>query len=213
MSRVEHSRCMIREMPERLGCIYLKTSLLKRQQTIHMDIILVIVYIVAVVVGLLLVAALIMRKEHFVKRSIVINEPVAKVFGFLRLLKNQDKFNKWAKTDPHRKVTTTGIDGTVGYVYAWTGNKDAGEGAKEIIAIVENEKVETEIRFTKPMKVSARVIMEMEALSDSQTKVYLTNAGTLPFPFNLMIPVAEKNFAKDLDESLHSLKRILENDV
>lgn len=169
-----------------------------------------IIYILAVVVGLLLVAALLMKKEHFVKRSIVINAPVAKAFGFLRLLKNQDKFNKWAKTDPDRKATTKGTDGTVGFVYTWSGNKDAGEGEKEVLHIVENEKIETEIRFNKPMKISARVTIETELVNEQQTRVYLTNAGTLPYPLNLMIPLAEKNFARDLDESLQSLKKILE---
>lgn len=47
------------------------------------------------------------KKEHFVKREIVINAPRQKVFDFLKLLKNQDKFNKWAKANP--AFSSTGI--------------------------------------------------------------------------------------------------------
>lgn len=164
------------------------------------------------IIALLLLIALFMKKEHYTNREIIINAPRQKVFDFLRFLENQDKFNKWAKTDPDRKVETKGTDGTVGYVYSWSGNKDAGQGSKEIKDIIEGKRIETEIRFEKPMKVTASMIMETEALSDNQTKVNFINTGTLKYPLNIMIPMAEKNFAKDLDNSLATLKNILEND-
>jgi hypothetical protein len=61
------------------------------------------------------------------------------------------------------------------------------------------------------MRISAYVIMETESLSDEQTKVNLINGGALKYPLNIMIPIAEKNFAKDMDISLSTLKNILEN--
>lgn len=60
------------------------------------------------------------------------------------------------------------------------------------------------------MKVSSKVIMETEALAQKQTKIALINTGTLKYPMNIFIPMAEKNFPKDLDKSLAALKRILE---
>jgi hypothetical protein len=62
------------------------------------------------------------------------------------------------------------------------------------------------------MNVTASVIMETETLSDNQTKVNFINTGTLKYPLNLMIPMAERNFVKDLDSSLATLKNILENE-
>src|SRR5204862_703659 len=91
----------------------------------------------AAIIALLLIIALFMKKEHYVKRDIVINAPRQKVFDFLKLLKNQDQFNKWAKTDPDRKWEYKGTDGTVGFIIAWSGNKKAGEGEKEIMNIVD----------------------------------------------------------------------------
>jgi hypothetical protein len=52
------------------------------------------------------------------------------------------------------------------------------------------------------MKITASMIMETEALTDNQTKVNFINTGILKYPLNLMIPMAEWNFAKDLDSSL-----------
>lgn len=89
-----------------------------------------------------------------------------------------------------------GTDGKVGFIYAWSGDKSAGTGEKEIISIVEGKRIETEIRFIKPMKVSASIIFETEALADNQTNISLINTGTLKYPLNLMIPMAEKSFRR-----------------
>lgn len=170
----------------------------------------IILLVIAGIIALLMSIALFMRREHYVNCEIIINAPLEKVFGFLRLLENQEKFNKWAKTDPGRKVETKGIDGTVGYIYSWSGNKNAGQGEKEIVNIIEGKRIETEIRFVKPMKVTASVIMETESLPGNQTKVNLINAGKMNYPLNILIPLAEKNFAKDMNGSLSVLKNILE---
>jgi uncharacterized protein YndB with AHSA1/START domain len=175
-----------------------------------MNIIIIILLVVAGIIALLLIIALFMKKEHYVNREIIVNAPRQKVFDFLKLLKNQDQFNKWAMTDKDRKEETKGTDGTVGFIYSWSGNKSAGEGEKEIMNIVEGKRIETEIRFVKPMRITASVIMETESLSDDQTKVNMSNAGILKYPLNIMIPMAEKNFAKDMDVSLSTLKNILE---
>lgn len=176
-----------------------------------MNILSTILLVIAGIILLLLIISLFMKKDHYVKREIVINAPLQKVFGFLKLLKNQDQFNKWATTDKlNRKEEFKGTDGTVGFIYSWSGNKNAGQGEKEIKNIVEGKKIETEIRFVKPMRVTSYTIMETEFLSDNETKVYLINGGKLKYPINLMIPMAEKNFARDMDESLNKLKVILE---
>ena len=175
-----------------------------------MNTILTILLVVAGIIALLLIIALFMKREHYVKREIIINAPRQKVFNYLKLLKNQDNFNKHAMAGPDRKREYKGTDGTVGFIYAWSGNKNAGEGEKEIKNIVEGKRIETEIRFVKPMRVSASVIFDTESLSDDQTKVKLTNTGTLKYPMNIMIPMAEKKFPKDMDESLFTLKNILE---
>jgi hypothetical protein len=175
-----------------------------------MNILIIILLVLAGIIILLLLLGLFMRKEHYVKRQIIINAPLQKVFDFLRLLKNQEKYNKWAKADPNRKEEFKGTDGTVGFIQSWSGNKSAGQGEKEIMNIIEGEKIETEIRFVKPMATTATVTMETEAMAKNQTKVYLINSGNLKYPLNIMIPVFEKMFAKDMDVSLATLKNILE---
>ncbi len=175
-----------------------------------MNIIITILLSIICIIAFLLIIALFLKKEHYVKRQIIINAPLQEVFDFLKILKNQDKFNKWAKSDPNRKWEYKGIDGTVGFIISWKGNKKAGEGEKEIMGIIEGKRIETQIRFVKPMIMTVDVSMETEAISYNQTKVSLINSGTIKYPMNIFILMAEKNFPKDMDESLTTLKNILE---
>ena len=175
-----------------------------------MNTIITILFVVAGIIALLLIIALFMKREHYVNREIIINAPRQKVFDYIKLLKNQDEFNKHAMAAPDRKREFKGTDGTVGYIYAWSGNKNAGVGEKEIKNIIEGKRIETEIRFVKPMTATASIIMETESLSDNQTKVTWSNAGRLKYPVNIFIPMMEKSVAKDMDSSLSTLKNILE---
>src|SRR5580765_426841 len=112
-----------------------------------MNAIITILLVVAGIIALLLIIALFMKKKHYVNREIIINASRQKVFDYVKLLQNQDKFNKHAMTDSDRKREFTGTDGTVGYIYSWSGDKSAGEGQKEIKNIVEGKRIEMEIRF------------------------------------------------------------------
>jgi len=170
----------------------------------------IVLWIIAGIIGLVFIVALMMSKKHYVKRGIVIQAPSQKVFDYIRFLQNQESFNTNAMEDADREKTFTGTDGTVGYIYAWSGNKDAGKGEKEIIAIEEGKSVEMEIRFVKPMKATARIVMEVASLPENQTKLSWSNAGTLPVPVNLFIPKMEKHVARDMDKSLLVLKNIVE---
>lgn len=171
-----------------------------------------IVLAITGIIILLLIIAFFLKRGHYVKREIIINVPKQKVFDFLKLLKNQDKFNIWAKADPDRNWAYQGIDGTAGFIISWSGNKKAGEGEKEIINIIEGQRIDTQIRFIKPMATVADVIMETETLSDHQTKVTFINSGLMKYPMNIFIPLAERNFPRDMDASLTTLKELLEKE-
>jgi hypothetical protein len=175
-----------------------------------MNTLIIFIFVIAGIIALMLIIGLFMKREHYVNREIIINAPRQKVFDYLKLLKNQEKFNKHAMAGPDRKKEFKGTDGTVGFIYSWNGNKNAGEGEKEIKNIIEGKRIETEIRFVKPMQAIASIIMETESLSDNQTKVNWSNAGALKYPMNILVPMVEKHVTKDMDISLLTLKDILE---
>src|SRR3954468_5884773 len=116
-----------------------------------MHIISIIGIVIASIIILILIAAAFGKKSYSVHRNIIINRPVSEVFAYIKHLKNQDYYNKWVMMDPAMKKEFKGVDGTVGFVYAWNGNKRAGAGEQEIKSIKENERVDMEIRFIRPI--------------------------------------------------------------
>ncbi len=178
-----------------------------------MEILLLILQVLAIIIVLLLILGLFLKKEYTASRSIVINAPIRKVFDFIKLVENQDKFNKWLiqMSDSDMKKELKGTDGTVGFIYAWSGKK-AGEGEKEITKIIDYELFETEIRFVRPMKTVSYASMITESISENQTKVTWTNLGSMKYPFNILLLIFEGSFAKDMDISLNNLKNILKSD-
>jgi hypothetical protein len=175
-----------------------------------MHIFITILLIISGTIVSLLVIAIFMKKTHLVKREITINIPRQQVFDFLKLLKNQEKFNKWAKADTNRNWNYKGTDGTVGFVISWNGDRKVRKGEKEIMKIDDGKRIETKIRFVRPLKTTADIIFDLESIAENQTKVTMSNAGKLAYPINLMIPIAERMFPIDMDSSLFELKRILE---
>lgn len=178
-----------------------------------MSIVFTILLIIAGIIALLLVTALFMKKEYNVQSEIIINAPREKVFDYLKQLKNQDNFNKWVMVDPNMKREFKGTDGTVGFIYAWKGNKKASEGEQEIKALEEGKRIATEIRFTGSFMAVAYADYTLQTVEDNQTKVRWSNASTLKYPMNVMIPMVEKMLPKDMNVSLLNLKTILETNT
>ena len=166
--------------------------------------------ILAGIIALLLIIALFTKKEYVTNREIIIHAPLQKVFAYLKQIKNQDNFNKWIMVDRNMKREFKGTDGTVGFIYAWNGNKEAGEGEQEIKAITEGKKVEMEIRFVRPFAGIAHAEMTTEPLPDNQTKVSWSTSSTMKYPLNIMLPLIVKMLEKDMGTSLATLKSILE---
>ncbi len=175
-----------------------------------MNILITLLLVVAGAIVLILIVALFTKKEYNVRCEIIINAPLKKVFDYIKQLKNWDNFNERATADPNVKREFKGADGTVGFIYAWNGNKKVGEGEKEIKVITEGKSFEWEIRFVRPFNAIGFTKMGTESVSDNNTKVTLSNSSKIKFPFNIMLLMVEKMIAKDMLISLSVLKNILE---
>jgi uncharacterized protein YndB with AHSA1/START domain len=177
-----------------------------------MHIILIILLVIAGLIALLLIAALFLKKEYAVERSVTINQPKQQVFDYIRLLRNQDNYSKWASMDPNMKKGFTGTDGTPGCVSSWEGNKKVGAGEQEILKVTEGERIDYELRFIKPFRSTSHAYMSTEAATGGGTTVKWHFTGNMKYPFNAMQLFfnMEKAIGGDLDTGLGNLKRILE---
>ncbi|NNC49363.1 MAG: SRPBCC family protein [Flaviramulus sp.] len=170
-------------------------------------------YIIIAIIVLLIILVVIAPKQFEVHRSIVINKPVPEVFQYLKLIKNQNNWSPWKKKDPNMKQEYFGIDGEVGFVSKWEGNKDVGTGEQEIMRIVENKTIEARLRFFKPWKSQSNAFTKVEDIGDGKTKVIWGFSGESKPPSNVFFLFfnMDKTVGKDFEEGLASLKEILEN--
>ena len=177
-----------------------------------MNIFVTILLILAAIIILLLFIALFTSKTYSLKREIQIGKPLQEVFNFLRYLRNQEHFSKWVMMDPNMKKDFRGTDGSVGFVYAWDGNKQAGKGEQELKGIRDGERIDVEVRFIKPFEGIAETPFTTKSISENETLVSWGMTSTLKYPMNLMLLFMkmDKLLGKDLETSLLTLKKVLE---
>lgn len=167
----------------------------------------------AIIVILPLIVALFVKKDIHVEREIVINQPKELVFDFVKDLKNQPKYSKWAKMDPNAKLTFTGEDGNVGQLYTWdSNNKNVGKGEQEITAIKDGERIDYELRFLEPFETTDQAYMATEAVDSATTKVMWGYNSKMKYPMNFMLLFMniDEMIGADFQEGLNNLKVVLE---
>ncbi|HVF97327.1 MAG TPA: SRPBCC family protein [Flavisolibacter sp.] len=166
-----------------------------------------------VLVALVLLTALFVKKDMHAEKEVVINKPKTEVFSYVKQLKNQNSYSKWATMDPAMKKDFRGTDGTVGFVSAWeSNNSEVGKGEQEIKAVKEGERIDYEIRFIKPWESKATSYMVTEAVSENQTKVKWGFDGNMMYPLNIMnlFMNMDEMIGKDFSTGLTNLKSNLE---
>lgn len=169
-------------------------------------------YIIVGILALIIFLAAIAPKTYDVFRSIEIARPKAEVFEYLKYLEKQREWSPWEKRDPNMEHRFTGTDGTVGAISYWNGNKDVGEGEQEITGIEEGKRIEAELRFFKPWKSQSDCYLEVDEVSEGNTRVTWGFSGRNKFPMSLMMLFMsmDKMVGKDFEEGLASLKTKLE---
>ena len=174
-----------------------------------MNILITILLVLAAVIVLLLFLALFTNKTYSLKREVKIGKPLQEVFNFLRYLRNQEYFSKWVMMDPNMKKEFRGTDGSVGFVYAWDGNKQAGKGEQELKGISEGERIDVEVRFIKPFEGIAKTPFTTKSISENETLVTWGMTSTLKYPMNLMLLFMnmDKLLGKDLENKPVNLEK------
>ncbi|HEX4887412.1 MAG TPA: SRPBCC family protein [Luteibaculaceae bacterium] len=163
-------------------------------------------------IALPFVVALFTAEEYSVSRSVTIARPRTEVFEYLKYLKNQDEFSKWASMDPNMEKTFRGTDGTVGFVSAWKStNKDVGVGEQEIMGITPNERIDYELRFSEPFESKEKAYL-ITADAANGTQVTWGFEGKMGYPMNMMLWFMdfEALIGDDFNTGLQTLKQKLE---
>ncbi len=173
----------------------------------------ILLYILSGIVAIVLILAIIAPKTYDVSRSIMISKPVPEVFEYLKYLGKQREWSPWEKRDPNMEYKLTGIDGEVGAVSYWNGNKEVGEGEQELTGITKNKEITSQLRFFKPWKSQSDAYLRVTEEGKGSTKVTWGFSGKNKFPMSIMMLFMnmDKMVGKDFEDGLGSLKEILEN--
>ncbi len=166
------------------------------------------------VIVLILLAALFVKKDFNTECSVEINQPRDTVFDYLVMLKNQEAYSVWYAIDPAMQKSSKGTDGTVGFVVVWDSeNPDAGKGEQEIRAIIPGERIDFELRLSRPFRMVSELYFLLEDAGENRTLVRWGYSGRMKYPLNLMLLFynPEAPVCNDLEKGLANLKAILES--
>jgi Polyketide cyclase / dehydrase and lipid transport len=139
----------------------------------------IILIAVPIIVVVFIIVAL-QPSTYRVTRSLAIAAPCEAVFPHMNDFKKWEAWNPWGKADPNIKLTYGSQTSGVGANYAWTGNKEAGEGRATITESRPNESVKYKMEFFKPMAGESEMEFTFKPQGD-QTEVTMTVTGEKNF--------------------------------
>ena len=152
--------------------------------------------ILVLVLGIVGIALIAPTHTH-VERSAMVDAPMDFVWDHTNTLAGMHDWSPWVELDPDQETSIEGEDGTVGAIYAWSGDENVGKGTQEIIEISEGM-LKTKLHFIEPYEGDAEAMVSVETTDDGMSKVTWAFDSDSPFPMNAM------NLFMDMDEMLGS---------
>ncbi|MBU3660976.1 MAG: SRPBCC family protein [Flavobacteriales bacterium] len=165
-------------------------------------------YIVLGIVVFLVVLSFLMGNKMVIEKSVLISKSRKEIYDYLKFTQNQDYFSVWNMKDPNMDKKFQNEDGKVGFIYTWNSltDKGVGEGEQEIIAMKDEEFIEYQVRFKKPMQNTVTTRFILESKSENETLLTWGFYSPSKFPMNLFKPILVNLLGKDIQKSLDTLK-------
>jgi hypothetical protein len=171
------------------------------------------VLIALVAVVLIFVGVVAMQPADYrIVRSAMMNAPADVVFAQVNDFHKWDAWSPWAKLDPAAKNTFDGPPAGAGAGFAWSGNKDVGEGRMTITESRPNELVRIKLDFFKPMEGTCTTEFAFAPAGEGATNVTWTMAGRNSFvekAFCLFMDM-DKMVGGDFEKGLAQMRSVAE---
>jgi hypothetical protein len=165
----------------------------------------------ALVVVVLVVIIALQPSHYRVERSATMNAPAPVVFAQVNDFHKWNAWSPWAKIDPAMKQTFEGAPAGTGAVYAWTGNKDVGEGRMTITDSHATDLIKIKLEFIKPFAATNATDFTFKP-QGNQTAVTWTMSGDNNFigkAFGLFMNM-DKMIGTDFEKGLAQMKAVAE---
>ncbi len=175
-----------------------------------MKILKILLYIILGLGSMWMILGLFAKKDYHIERSMEIDAPKDLIYEHVRYFKNFESWSPWAKLDPKMKTSITENDGTVGAVYTWAGNKNAGSGKQTLTALTP-DRIDIEVSFSEPFESVSPTYLSFSE-NESKTKVTWAFDMHVAFPWNGLSMFTDMDAAigKDYEQGLENLKTLCE---
>lgn len=164
-----------------------------------------------VLVGAVLLFASTRPDSFRVERSITIQNTPENIFPLINNFHQWEAWSPWEGIDTQIQRTYSGAPDGKGAVYAWSGNKDVGQGRMEITESTLPTKITISLDFITPFEAHNAVDFVLTPQGNA-TVVTQAMYGPSPFISKLMGLVfsMEKLVGGKYEEGLGNLKRMAE---
>lgn len=168
-----------------------------------------LIVVVLAVAGVLIFATT--KPDNFrVQRSASIKAPPEKISAVLADFRAWDSWSPWEKVDPAMKRTFSGAEKGKGAVYAWTGNREVGQGSMEITEAGPS-RVALDLDFVKPFEGHNKVVFTLAPKGDV-TEVIWDMRGPSPYITKVITVFCDMDamIGKQFETGLANLKTVSE---
>ena len=148
---------------------------------------------------------------YTVQRSATIAAPPARIYEEIVDFHRWTAWSPWEDLDPQLRRTYSGSEAGVGAVYAWSGNRKAGQGRMEITEAAEPSKVGIDLVFEKPWKARNDTVFTIEPDgAGSRVTWTLTGKKTALTKVMGIFTSMDKLVGPDFEKGLARLKSLTE---
>ena len=149
--------------------------------------------------------------EFRVSRRTTIAAPAPVVFAQVNDFRKWSAWSPYEKRDPAMRKTYEGAPAGAGAVYAWSGNKEVGEGRTTITESRPNDLIRIRLEFEKPFKATstAEFVFEPEG---QRTAVTWSLTGRHNFMMKAMglFMNMDRMIGSDFEKGLADMKAVAE---
>jgi hypothetical protein len=161
----------------------------------------------AVVVGVLVVVVATRPDTFHVERSVDVAAPPERAYSQVVDFHQWSTWSPWEKLDPDMKRTYSGAPTGTGAQYAWTGNKQTGEGRMTIVEATPPSRVLIKLEFIKPFAATnqATFVFARTATGAKVTWAMDGNNNFMAKAFHLVMDM-DKLVGGDFEKGLAAMK-------
>ena len=173
--------------------------------------ILIVLATLAAVIVIFLVIVAMQPADYRVVRTASIAAPPDKVFAQVNDFHNWEAWSPWVKIDPAAKFTYDGPQAGVGAIFAWTGNKEVGEGRMTLTESHLSDLIRIKLEFIKPFPSTCLTEFTFKP-EGKDTVVTWAMSGTKNFMSKAvcMFMNMDKMVGGDFEKGLASMKSVSE---